>query len=304
MSETWYGAIILRETWGQIEILAAQKKLSFSPFLVFQHHSTELEEFRFELERSFGVDFHLQHPLSSRCYRGVPFTPVLIWCESKQTFSGFEWVDIESLEEVEEPLGAILCEAIAAFWPILPLSHPLLSSLHPRYPELQKEESLTFYGGSFSPFHRGHLSCIQGCPARPLIVVPDHNPQKELQGEGSYWGLYQELRSEVEGSRVYVYPGFCGREFPNSTVNWLKGVVARKNLLMGDDCFMDLLAWKDAGDLIQMLDGLYVVPRVSSEEEFGDQLERVHSYNQELRVKRLAHHDYEELSSTLLRESN
>lgn len=303
MSGVLHGSIVFRESQGRLEVLITQREDKPPSLLVFEKHSLELEEFRFEFENFLGVDFHLSHPLSLRPYGDTSLRAVLFWSDSHHFFPGFRWVDVESLEEIPEPLGGFLCEAMAQFWSILPLSHPLLSSLHPLHPELSKAELLTFYGGSFHPFHRGHLSCIQNCPSRPLVVVPDRNPFKREQGEHSYWRLYRELCLEAEGEEgVYVYPGFCGQQTPNPTVDWIKKVAVRKNLLMGDDCFMDLLRWKDAGRLIQELEGIFVVPRKVEDKDFFSQREKVRSHNTQIQISRLSRHDHEGLSSTHLRE--
>ena len=48
-------------------------------------------------------------------------------------------------------------------------------------PELEKREELIFFGGSFNPWHAGHSNCLRLMdPHKTIIVVPDHNPFKEL----------------------------------------------------------------------------------------------------------------------------
>ena len=229
--------------------------------------------------------------------------PELIWCESSS--SPGDWVDIESLQEVPEPLGAMLCAALGRFWPLFALSHPELRSRYCFHPELEDAPEMTFYGGSFDPFHPGHLACIKLCPARPLIVIPDHNPQKPWRSERSFWQLYQEIKRQTQGMEgVYVYPGLCGDQNPTPTINWIRQLGMKKNLLLGDDSFMDILQWQQAQILLRLLNGLHVAPRLVEEGEFQAQVDRVLSVNHQLKVERHTRHCHESLSSSQLRQGD
>ena len=291
-----YLGIILREQGGKLEVLMDTSLTS-----VVTLKGSALEQLQNKLKEGHGPGRCLEVPLHRRTHSSGAFDVVLFWSESESAQPSHSWAELESIREVDEPLGSILCEALAKFWPLMPLSQKSLSSIHPIYSELKEAPQLTFYGGTFDPFHKGHMACLKLCPARPLIVVPDHNPQKKWRGDRSFWNLYQELKAEaqrVAPSGAYVYPGFCGSERGNPTVSWLQGISAKKNLLLGDDCFRDILTWKDAEQLIQLLNGLYVVPRSLNLSDFESHSHTLRSLNSRLKIERLPHHSYQNISSS------
>ena len=247
--------------------------------------------------------------LTSREKQGERLVPIVVLCHSyTQIPWDGDWVDVETLETLGEPGGSVLCEALALFWPVFPHSDLSLYKLFSFHSELRNVCELTFYGGAFNPFHLGHLTCIQSCPTTPLIIIPDHNPQKVSLSEEegfSSWRVYKNLVREVKrlGKGYYVYPGFCGKQNPNPTIDWLQLILGRKNLLLGDDCFLDILNWKRSSDLLGYLHEIYVVPRsLEKPVSFEGHVKKVQIFNPSLKCKRLAYHQYEDLSSTQLRQ--
>lgn len=267
-----YAAVMMQERAGKLQVLLG---------------------LRFDSLDQFREQWEVSGPLVPLRQRGT-LAPIL----GQSGARNGNWMPVDAIEELQEPWGAILCEALAHLWPLLPLSHEALTARHTVYPELRDARHLTFYGGTFHPLHRGHLACIRLCPARPLVVMPDHNPLKKWPGEYSFWGLYRELQREVVREGIYVYPGFCGQQRPNPTIDWLRQLTVKKSLLLGDDCFRDLHLWQDFEQLLQILHGIYVVPRGLDDDDFQRYRDQLWTYNPRLKIERLPHHAHEHISSS------
>ena len=306
--EAWYIPIILRENDRRLEVLLSRSPVP-GPSLFHSLGAfcgpcqNPQEKFQKWLSQTHGrVPPFSPVPLNQRTYKNLTFTPLLIWWGAFKSSSHYHWIEIESLQSLPEPIGAVFCETLAKFWPLLPYSHGPLTSFCTLHPELKEASHLTFYGGTFAPLHEGHFSCLKLCPVRPLIVVPDHNPQKP--SKHSFWNLYKELKRKIRDEGIYVYPGFCGQERPNPTIDWLKQISVSKSLLLGDDCFINLPQWQSSQQILQILKGLYVVPRFLKTKEFQSHLKKLLSSHPHLKVELLSHHHHESLSSTHLRERN
>ncbi|MBY0413614.1 MAG: hypothetical protein K2Q18_05595, partial [Bdellovibrionales bacterium] len=124
------------------------------------------------------------------------------------------------------------------------------------------KDSVTFFGGSFFPFHLGHMSCVDLCPEKNIVIVPDCNPNKVQIEKMNPYDDFMHLCLTLKESPYSVYPGFFGRNKPNPTSNWLPKVnIPEKNFLMGDDSFMDIMKWHQPEVFLNALTKLYVVPR-------------------------------------------
>lgn len=170
-----------------------------------------------------------------------------------------------------------------------------LSSLFLKHP---MKDSVTFFGGSFNPFHEGHRACLDLCPEKNILIVPDRNPFKDIS-ETDIFSLAEKLKN----TRYSLYPGFLIKQEKNPTSSWLPFVkLKEKNFLMGDDSFMDLLKWKNPELIIKALTKLYVVPRKFKKEEYRIIERQLLEWNPKLEVHYLAEHPYMNISSTELRK--
>ena len=164
-----------------------------------------------------------------------------------------------------------------------------------------ERERVCFYGGSFNPWHRGHLSCLELCPEKNILVVPDCNPWKSGRGQERSWDYCLELCHTLADTPYSVYPGLLTGE-PSPTVDWLPQTgFARKSLLMGADNFLLLDRWSDCATLVRSLEKLYVAPR--GESEYQKMSEYLSSLHSGLEIVILPRHPYEELASSGVRGS-
>jgi nicotinate-nucleotide adenylyltransferase len=162
--------------------------------------------------------------------------------------------------------------------------------------------SVTFFGGSFFPFHPGHMACLELCPEVNIVIVPDCNPQKILIDKMNPFDDFMQLCVTLKDTPYSVYPGFLGRNRPNPTSNWLPKVsIPEKNLLIGDDSFMNLMNWVAPEILLLALSKIYVVPRNFDISDFKSQCEIVKKYNPNIQIILLPDHAYKNLSSTKIR---
>jgi len=165
------------------------------------------------------------------------------------------------------------------------------------------KDTVTFFGGSFNPFHEGHRECLDQCPEKNILIVPDRNPFKDVAAHDpvdEFFALAEKLRT----TSYSLYPGFLLKKEKNPTSSWLPFVkIKQKNFLMGDDSYMDLLKWKNPEVIIKSLTKLYVVPRKFQKENYVAIESELLKWNPALEVHYLAEHPYMNLSSTDLRQN-
>lgn len=175
-----------------------------------------------------------------------------------------------------------------------------LSTLFLKHPI---KESVTFFGGSFNPFHQGHRACLDLCPEKNILIVPDRNPFKPTSDAENVFSDFVALAESLKDTPYSLYPGFLGKLGPNPTSSWLPKVkIAEKNFLMGDDSYMSLLKWNNPEVIIKALTKLYVVPRQYSREDYLKQELEILKWNPALEVHYLADHPYKNLASSELRK--
>lgn len=164
------------------------------------------------------------------------------------------------------------------------------------------KESVTFFGGTFNPFHEGHRACLDLCPEENILIVPDRNPFKEVSQEDPTADFYSLARL-LKDTRYSLYPGFLIKTEKNPTSTWLPFVKMReRNFLMGDDSYLDLLKWKSPDEIVKALTKLYVVPRKGQKHDYLKVEKELLKWNPDLEVHYLDEHPYMNLSSTELRK--
>ena len=197
---------------------------------------------------------------------------------------------LSSLEEEVE-----ICHALGQIFPLFEEDAIAPSWL------LKKplEEEVVFYAGTFNPWHLGHRACLELCPTKNIIVVPDFNPWKEDEERQRPWEHLKDLLFRLAETDFSIYPGFLAKSSGNPTIDWLPKVkVEKKSLLMGDDSFLGFHKWKQVDELVKHITTLYVAPRGADPVALEEQVQRF----PELNIVFLEHHDFEEVSSSGLRK--
>jgi nicotinate-nucleotide adenylyltransferase len=163
-------------------------------------------------------------------------------------------------------------------------------------------DSVTFFGGSFNPFHLGHLECLKLCPEKNIVVVLDRNPHKEWRDIDQLFEL-QEVASKLINTPYSIYPGFWLSKKTNPTSEWITKVsISKINLLMGDDSFFHFLSWKEPEIILKRLTKLYIVPRIYQLIDLEEIAKECKKINFNLEIIFLDDHEYKHLSSTMLRK--
>ena len=177
-------------------------------------------------------------------------------------------------------------------------------------PKLQSAQEICFFGGSFNPWHEGHSACISLLrKSIPLIVIPDHNPQKDLQGFENKATSFEEIESILSelNQESFLYTEFAKKNVVNPTTKWVQDLKQelpeiKISLLMGHDTFEKIDTWIDGHKLLKCLHKLYVASRLESTVIKTTQINNLRSIAPELEISFLGHHDFEELSSSKIRE--
>ncbi len=176
--------------------------------------------------------------------------------------------------------------------------------------ELATAEEISFFGGSFHPWHQGHSFCIKLAPKEtPIIVIPDHNPHKNYCNASERLSSVTDIQNQLNelDANTFLFDGFLGLDHVNPTVKWIRYLSnkfpqKKLSLLMGYDSFRNLLTWNDSKELLDTLYCLYIASREEILEDrklFEDVLLRDFP---QLKIQFLGHHPFEGLSSTKIRE--
>jgi nicotinate-nucleotide adenylyltransferase len=197
------------------------------------------------------------------------------------------------------------CKQIANCFEFMPDSDGIHSQreLPKLFLKHEIKDSITFFGGSFNPLHAGHRACLDLCPEKNILIVPDRNPFKPTQSNEHCFDQFQKLAYELKETPFSIYPGFLIKTEGNPTSSWLPLVkIAEKNFLMGDDSYIDLLKWKNPEVIARNLTKLYVVPRTHSKDDYLKVEVELLKFNRRLEIHYLDEHPYMNLSSSTLRK--
>ncbi|WP_290732234.1 hypothetical protein [Halobacteriovorax sp. JY17] len=213
---------------------------------------------------------------------------------------GLKWRELLSISHFAKGDGAIVCEGLGELFPIFLREKSPLPKLFLK--ESFNHDTITFFGGSFNPWHEGHSECLRRCPSENVVIVPDRNPWKEEMEIDCFFKSFMELARRFEETQFSLFPGFYGLEQPNPTVDWLpRAEFTKKFLLIGDDNFCTFLKWKEVEKLANSLEGIFVLNRNHSQTEIEGAIQEILAINPNLRVEILGEHDFMSLSSTELR---
>jgi nicotinate-nucleotide adenylyltransferase len=214
-----------------------------------------------------------------------------------------EWCDIYRLEDLSQLDQLNLLIGLGDFFKFMPvMSSTPKGELKKDILKHEITDSVTFFGGSFFPFHLGHMSCLELCPEKNIVLVLDCNPHKEQMDKMNPYDDFMHLCQTLAETPYSVYPGFFGRNKPNPTANWLPLVnIREKNFLMGDDSFMSVLKWNEPEKLLNALTKLYVVPRDYDASEYADQIKNIKEINPKIEIIILPDHPYKNLASSKIR---
>ncbi|AYF44156.1 MULTISPECIES: adenylyltransferase/cytidyltransferase family protein [Halobacteriovorax] len=168
----------------------------------------------------------------------------------------------------------------------------------------KEKTSVTLFGGSFHPFHKGHLECLNQCSKFEdnIIIVLDYSHWKSNEQDDPY-GEYLKIKYMTE-DRFQIYTGFWAKKQRRPTYEWLKEVdYPEVNWLMGDDTFGSFLQWHEVEKVCQKLSKVYVVPREEKMAQYREVEKVIKEYNPKLEVIYLEPHEFQDLSSTEIREN-
>lgn len=196
----------------------------------------------------------------------------------------------------------LLCMAVALLWSSQS-QRPRLPKILVKDLQFYRDLALTFFPGSFYPWHQGHAQCLELCPEKHILVVPDANPWKDhFDKDRAYWSEVLELAALLEKTPYAVYPAFIALGSANPTVDWLPRFHQQdKNLLMGADSFLHLHKWKHYEKLLANLKKIYVVPRELDFKMIEEQKKLLALQVPALEVIVLEQHPFEHLSSRQIR---
>jgi nicotinate-nucleotide adenylyltransferase len=201
--------------------------------------------------------------------------------------------------------GRILCLELAKAWSFMAGGSQLFK-LPKLFLKNAISEQAVFFGGCFNPWHAGHKACVDLCPQQNIIIVPDSNPWKSgVEHEKKCpWEQYLDLCFELKDTPYSIYPGFCGLEEANPTIDWFPKVqLEKKSLLVGDDNFLAFPKWQNFEELLQSIDTLYTTPRQADKLELEHMRDNLLEKNPKLKIQFLEHHDFEDVSSSQIRET-
>jgi len=248
--------------------------------------------------------FYKEKPYFSKI---IPFyntiiktSPEFCWLNEKYLHDDYAWRSIYELNHISNSLELIICKAQAERFEIMPRFASILkNSPH----EIKAEGRALFFPGSFNPFHKGHLQCVEVLD-QPALIIPDYNPQKEFNKKEAPWSLCQQIKKELPNHHQ-IYPGFLLKKQSNPTSKWIEAIKAKLphqklELVMGADSFNSLHRWIEYEALLNNLDQLHIVART---EETWQQKREITDRFPLLKLSFYMHNPYQEVSSSKIRQT-
>lgn len=181
----------------------------------------------------------------------------------------------------------------------------LLKNLCPELIFQNKTNEWVFYGGSFNPWHSGHQSCLNLLPEEKVcLILPDYNPQKEFIKTHPVTKILEISHKARFKKNQFLAPSLILKGRTNPTIEWIEKVKnldpqKQISLLMGFDSFNHINTWLKAKELLSILDNIYVISRLESEDDRNKAMIKLTSPH--AKVYFLGKHDFEDVSSTEIR---
>lgn len=177
-------------------------------------------------------------------------------------------------------------------------------------PELifkNKSDEWVFYGGSFDPWHSGHQACLDLLPEEKVcLILPDRNPQKEIK-ELDVVSTILEISTKARFKKnQFLAPTFLIEQKVNPTIDWVERMrnhypFHNLSLLIGFDSLKNISTWIRYKDILKIINTIYVASRLESDIDRKEISEELTEQFPKLKIIFLGRHDFENVSSTNLR---
>jgi nicotinate-nucleotide adenylyltransferase len=211
------------------------------------------------------------------------------------------------LPELAPTTARSLLDLVGARYPFSP-HFEKLKDICPQLVFTRDSGEWVFFGGSFNPWHRGHQACLNMLPEDKLcFILPDRNPLKELTRLEPVSTIIELVKNIKFGKNHFIAPTFLLDHQKNPTVSWIEKLrqdfpQKKLSLLMGFDSLKGITDWVRVEDLLNNLDTLYVVSRLEDDQERLEITLPLQKLSPKLHIEFLGRHEFEEISSTKIRE--
>jgi nicotinate-nucleotide adenylyltransferase len=210
------------------------------------------------------------------------------------------------LPELAPTTARSLLDLVGARYPFSPY-HEKLKEICPELIFKKESDEWVFFGGSFNPWHKGHQACLNLLPEDKLcFILPDRNPFKELKMLEPVSTIIELVKNIKFGKNHFIAPTFLLDFQKNPTITWIEKLRQdfpdkKLSLLMGFDGLKGIMEWIRVGELLTKLNTLYVASRLEDDDERISVITPLKQLSPNLQIEFLGRHDFENLSSTNLR---
>ena len=223
--------------------------------------------------------------------------------------SNFMMIWTSLLPDLEAEYATALVDIVGARYPVSP-QYETLKSLCSEMPFKSGTDEIVVFAGTFNPWHSGHQACLTLLPDDKIcLVAPDRNPYKELRTLDAVTTVLEVSTHGTFKKNHFLVPTFLLEHKKNPTIDWVlrfqENLPDQKlSLLMGFDSFSTLKTWTRADELLPLIDTIYVASRLEDDEDRILALDEAHALGPNLNVVFLGKHDYENVSSTEIRNKS